>query len=466
MKLSIIFILVFLLFEPARSQQVNGDSAQAYSRVAQSIFEKSLRDSYSHALLLELTDIGPRLSGSAQAASAVEWAERAMRHLGFDNVRLEPVKVPRWVRGDVEEARPVFSRGANGSISSDSTYSICALGGSIGTGEDGIMAEVLEVRTFDELHSLNEQAAGKIIFFNRPMDRSKLTTFEAYGGAVNQRGSGAIEAAAVGGVAALVRSMTTRIDDIPHTGAMHYTDSIPKVPAAAISTMDADALSAALQKDPGMKLWMKLSCETLPDVESANVVGEIIGWEKPDEVVVIGGHLDSWDKGTGAHDDGAGCVQSIDALRLIKESGLKPRRTIRAVMFMNEENGLRGGIAYAAKDRGNEKHIAAIESDAGGFAPRGFGVSSDSVSFEKIRKWEFLFADIEADRIRKGGGGADISPLAQKGVPAIGLRVDSHRYFDYHHSATDTFDKVNERELALGAAAMAILSYVLAEEGL
>jgi Zn-dependent M28 family amino/carboxypeptidase len=327
------------------------------------------------------------------------------------------------------------------------------------------MGEVVEVRSFEELRTLGAAAKGKIVFFNRPMDRAQINTFAAYGGAVDQRGRGAIEAARVGGIAAIVRSVTTRIDDVPHTGSVGYHDSIPKVPAAAISTRDADRLSELLKTEPGTKMRLTLNCETLPDAATWNVIGEIRGSELPNEVIVVGGHLDSWDKGDGAHDDGAGCVQSIEALRLLKELELKPKRTIRAVMFANEENGLRGGIAYAAVQRPGERHVAAIESDAGGFVPRGFGVG-DSAAYVRIKTWEPLFAFMNADRIVRGGGGADISPLMRQGVPGIGLNVETQRYFDHHHSDNDTIDAVNERELALGAGAMAILAYLIAEEGL
>lgn len=434
---------------------------QPYDSIAVRIFRKALADNRAYEMLYELTtNIGHRLSGSPQAAQAVEWSKNMMERLGFDRVWLEPVMVPRWVRGNVEEAS-VLASGARKAI----PLKVTALGGSIGTPPKGITAEVVEVTSFEELRVLGEKAQGKIVFFNRPMDRTLFNTFEAYGRAVNQRGRGAIEAARAGGVAALVRSMTTRIDDFPHTGGMGYVDTIPKVPAAAMSTKDAELLSKLLATEKRVTVNLKLSAQTLPDVESANVIGELRGTEKPEEVIVIGGHLDSWDKGQGAHDDGAGCVQSIEALRLLKELGLRPKRTIRAVMFMNEENGLRGGLAYAAQERPGEKHIAAMESDAGGFAPRGFGVG-DSTAHAKLVKWAPLFAPIGADRITLGGGGADIGPLARKGVPPIGLTVDSHRYFDYHHSDLDTIEAVNERELALGAAMMAILAYVIAQEGL
>jgi Zn-dependent M28 family amino/carboxypeptidase len=260
--------------------------------------------------------------------------------------------------------------------------------------------------------------------------------------------------------------MSSRIDDVPHTGAMNYNDSLPKVPAAAVSTLGANLLDSLLGSGHAVRLRLKLSCKMLPDTESANVVGELTGSEHPDEVILVGGHLDSWDKGRGAHDDGAGCAHTLETLRLLKSLGLTPKRTIRAVLFMNEENGSRGGKAYAARDRAGERHIAAIETDAGGFTPRGFGVQADSVTFDKIARWSYLLKPIEADRIQKGGGGADISDLAKKNVPLLGLRVDGQRYFDYHHSDSDTIDKVNERELELGAISLAILCYAISQEGL
>ncbi len=449
--------LILLLSATLFPQSPDTGKSRPYEKLAQSLFGNGLNTGKAYEILGELSQgIGPRLSGSPNAEKAVIWAKKRMEEFGLEKVHLEPVMVPHWVRGNVEEATIIGGR----------KLTVCALGGSIGTPAEGIAAEVVEVKSFDELKALGDKAKGKIIFFNRPFDRSKLNTFEAYGGAVNQRGAGAVEAAKAGGVAALVRSMTSVIDDVPHTGAMGYVDSIPKVPAAAVSTLGANALSDLMAKGKAVRLRLKLSCETLPDVESANVVGELTGSERPNDVIVIGGHLDSWDKGRGAHDDGAGCAQVIEALRLLKEWGLTPRRTIRAVTFMNEENGLRGGKAYAAKDRPGEKCIAALETDAGGFSPRGFGVQGDSATFDKISRWSYLFEPIEADRFRRGGGGADISELGRQGVPTIGLRVDGQKYFDYHHSDHDVIDNVNERELELGAVCIAVLTYVLAQEGL
>jgi carboxypeptidase Q len=454
-----LIVLLYLFIVSLTYSQIRSDTSRPYTSIARQIIEAGLKKCMAYETLRELTsNIGPRLSGSRQAEMAVHWGKKTMEKFGFDSVWLEPVMVPHWVRGKVEEAEILMPEKRK--------LNICALGGSIATPKEGITAEVIEVQSFDELNSLGKQAKGKIIFFNRPMDPTKFSTGEAYGGAVNQRSSGAIEAARVGAVATLVRSMTTALDDIPHTGAMHYNDSIPKVSSAAISTSGANNLSDLLNKEKKVVLRLKLDCETLPDVESANVIGELRGTEKPNEVILIGAHLDSWDKGQGAHDDGAGCAHVIEALRLLKEVGVQPKRTIRAVLFMNEENGLNGAKAYASKERPNEKHIVALESDAGGFSPRGFGISADSLTFENIAKWSYLFEQIDANNFRKGGGGADINELAKKGVPTIGVRVDGQKYFDYHHSDNDTFDKVDDRELELGAISIAILVYVLAQEGL
>ena len=449
------FVLLFSSILAAQSPVV-----QKYDSLAVRIAKEALGSNNSYDMLEDLcTKVGNRISGSPQAAKAVQWAKKKMEELGFENVHLEPVMVPHWVRGPLEEAYLLLPSGQREKLK------ITTLGGSIATPPEGITAEVIEVKSFDELRTLGDKAKGKIVFFNRPMDRTQFSTFAAYGGAVNQRGGGAIMAAKAGGVAALVRSMTTRIDDSPHTGGLGYVDTIKKVPSAAISTRGAEYLSKLLAQGTPVRIQLKLSAQTLPDVESANVVGELRGTEKPNEVIVVGGHLDSWDIGYGAHDDGAGCIQSIEALRILKKFGLKPKRTIRAVMFMNEENGLRGGIGYAAKDRPGEKHIAAIESDEGGFNPRGFAIN-DTVTHSKVATWGPLFRSFGADQITLGGGAADISPLAQKGVPMIALSVDTHRYFDMHHSENDNLSAVNERELALGAAAMAILTYVMAQEGL
>jgi carboxypeptidase Q len=436
------------------------DPMSSYSDIVSSLLKKGLTEQEAYHNLAELTGtIGGRLSGSPQAAKAVKWGKNLMEKLGFQNVRLQPVMVPHWVRGKVEKAWIVRGK-------KKVPLAICALGGSVATPKKGITAEVIEVHSLAEAKALGSEAKGKIIFFNRPMDPTLVSTFAAYGGAVDQRGGGASAAASVGGVGALIRSMTLVVDNVPHTGVMHYQDSIPKVPTAALSTVAANRLSEELKRHPHRRVHFVLDCKTLPDVKSANVIGELPGSEFPNEVIVMGGHLDSWDKGKGAHDDGAGVTQSIEALRLIKELGLKPKRTIRVVLFMNEENGSRGGEGYAAQLPSKEKAVAAIESDAGGFDPRAFGVSADSVAFEKIASWASLLQPTDICSIRKGGGGEDISSLKDKGAALIGLVPSNQRYFDYHHSDKDVLANVNSRELELGAIAMASLAYFISEEGL
>jgi hypothetical protein len=414
-------------------------------------------------MLEELTTkAGHRLSGSPGAAAAVKLTHQMMATKGFDNVHVEPVIVPHWIRGPIEEAAILDSRSA-GTV----PLSICALGGSVGTPDSCVLGEVVEVRTFDELRKSGERIRDKIVFFNRALDPTKINTFEAYGGAVEQRSRGAIEAASMGAVAVLVRSMTLALDDVPHTGQMSYADNIRKIPGAAISTMDANMLSDLIRTERSVWVRMKLTCETLPDVPSANVVGEITGSERPREIIVVGGHLDAWDKGTGAHDDGAGCIQAIEVLNILKRIGVRPKRTIRAVLFMNEENGLRGARAYPlATQRAGETHIAAIESDRGGFGPRGISVQADSSVFEKVKQWKHLFEAVSAGTIFRGYSGVDVSPLVEKGTPGFGLVVEDHRYFDYHHSDNDTVDKVHPRELEMGAIVEALLCYLIAENGL
>ena len=458
-----IFCLIAFTVGAVSSSISGGPSGAAYDSVASRLLATGLRTCESFDMLKELTSQAPhRLSGSAGAAKAVEIAREMMVKRGFDKVHLETVMVPHWVRGDVEEAMITRSATKKGT-----PLTICALGGSIGTPKGGVEGEVIEAKSFDELKSLGEAAKGKIVFFNRPFDATKLNTFEAYGGAVDQRGRGAVEAAKAGGIAVLVRSMTLATDDVPHTGVMSYVDSVKKIPAAAVSTVDADMLSELLAREKNIEVRMKLTCKTLPDAQSANVVGEITGSEKPNEVIVVGGHLDCWDKGQGAHDDGSGSVQAIEVVNLIKKLGLTPKRTIRAVMFMNEENGDRGGKAYpVAPERKGEKHVAAIESDRGGFAPRGISVQADSTVLRKVQQWASFFKRFDAGQIESGYSGVDVFPMVEKGVPGFGLDVENQRYFDYHHSDNDTIDKVNRRELELGAIVEAMLCYLISEEGL
>jgi hypothetical protein len=389
---------------------------------------------------------------------AVEWGKRELENIA-DSVWLQPVMVPQWVRGQKEIARIKKPKTA---------MNVCALGGSIGTGPGGVTGEVVEVKSLEELKQLGEKhVKGKIVFFNRPMDPAKVHTFAAYGGAVDQRASGPSEAARYGAIGAIVRSMGLNQEDYPHTGGLRYDPSLPKIPAIAISTKHADQLSESLKANKNLEFYFETHCETLPDVQSYNVIGELKGSEYSDEIIVVSGHLDSWDLGQGAHDDGAGVVHSMEALRLFKVLGIKPKRTIRVVLFMNEENGLRGGIEYARYvEQKREKHIAAIESDRGGFTPRGFSMSSTVSVREKIKSWRSLLEPYGLTDFNQEGGGADIGPLMPLGIPLIGFLPDSQRYFDYHHTEVDTIDKVSKRELELGAASIAALVYLIDKHGL
>ncbi len=440
------------------------NSIKEDSTILKKIYTTSLLNGKSYAWLDHLSNqIGARLSGSVNAQKAVEWGEKELKELGIDKVWLQSVMVPKWTRGVTEFAFIETEPGKTTNVP------ICALGGSVPTPIGGIKASIVEVQGLEDLKKLgSDKITGKIVFFNRPMQADLIETFRAYGGCVDQRYSGAAEAAKFGAIGVLVRSMNLRLDDFPHTGAMSYGDlpDADKIPAAAISTNGADLLSSILKLNPKIKFHLNMNCRTWKDVESFNVIGQITGSEYPDEYMVVGGHLDSWDLGDGSHDDGAGVVQSMEVLRLFKEIGYQPKRSIRVVLFMNEENGLRGGKKYAkvAKNKG-ENHVFALESDAGGFTPRGFSFDCDDANFTQIESWKSLFEPYLIHYFKKGGSGADIGPLKKEGIVLAGLRPDSQRYFDYHHAKNDTFDAVNKRELELGAATMTSLVYLFDKYG-
>jgi len=440
-------------------------TAQNDSVMFRKIFNEALTNGKSYSNLNYLCKkIGGRLAGSPQAQQAVEWTFKAMKEAGADTVYLQECMVPHWVRGEKEIAK-VISTGGKGI----KEVPICALGNSIATPTEGITAQVVEVNGIAELEKIGrEKIQGKIVFFNQPMDPTNIETFRSYGGAVSQRWGGASEAVKYGAVAIVVRSVTLTQDDNPHTGSMGYKDSLNKIPACAISTNGANWLSDCLKTDKELKFYLKTNCKFLPEEKSYNVIGELFGSDKKEEIITVGGHLDSWDNGEGAHDDGAGIVQTIEIIRIYKSLGLKPKRTIRAVAFMNEENGLRGGEKYAevAKLK-NEKHTAAIESDAGGFSPRGFSSEMEATQKAKLKSWAPLFLPYGVYDFGNDGGGADIGPLhdALK-TPILELMPDSQRYFDYHHTAIDTFETVNKRELELGGASMAALIWMISEYGL
>jgi hypothetical protein len=463
MKKLVISILLISISTTGISQKVNKKD----STVIKQIFDTSLTNGASYEWLDYMSNnIGSRLSGSLGAELAVVFTKEQMEELGIDKVWLQPVMVPKWTRGAQEYSYIETSPGVT------SLAAICALGGSVPTPYGGLKAAVVEVKSFEELRSLGREIIeGKIVFYNRPMQDNLIQTMNAYGGAVDQRYSGAEEAAKYGAVGVIVRSMNLSQDDYPHTGAMSYGDTPEhlRIPACAISTNGANYLSVTLKLQPDLLFYFSQNCKTYPDVQSYNVIGEITGSENPNKFIVVGGHLDSWDLGDGSHDDGAGCVQSMEVLRVLKKIGYQPKNTIRAVMFMNEENGLRGGIKYASEaKRKNEYHVFALESDSGGFTPRGFSFDASEANFTKIKSWDILFEPYLINRFVKGGSGADIGPLKKEGMATVlaGLNPDSQRYFEYHHAANDTFDKVNKRELELGAAAMTSIIYLIDKYGL
>ena len=453
----VLLLAIMVSFQVAFSQ--SGDEVQI-----KKIYDTALTEGKAYGWLNYLSNqIGGRLSGSVQAQQAVDYTKRQLDSLGLDRVWLQPVMVPKWVRGTPEFAYLETKPGHTTNVA------ICALGGSVGTPDGGVKANVVEVKGLEDLEKLGrEKIEGKIVFYNRPMDPTLINTFEAYGRCVDQRYSGAAEAAKYGAVGVVVRSMTLRLDDYPHTGSMAYGDIAveDRIPAAAISTNGAELLGTTLKLNPNTKFYFNQNCKYFPDVESYNVIGEIKGSTHPNEIMIVGGHLDSWDLGDGSHDDGAGCVQSMDVLYLLKKTGYRPKRTIRVVLFMNEENGLRGGNKYAeVAKRKKEKHVFALESDAGGFTPRGFSFDCSDENYDQILGWKELFEPYLIHMFVRGGSGADVGPLKDDNIVLSGLRPDGQRYFDHHHAENDTFEHVNKRELHLGAATMASLVYLMDKYG-
>ena len=455
--------LVFSLFYIVQAQQPPGSPTptptplpsptvkiERYRAAAARIIGAALTSDHAYTRLAHLTDhIGNRISGSQNLERAIAWAITEMKRDGLDNVRAEKVMVPHWVRGEesLEMLAPVPRK-----------LQMLGLGNSVGTPAEGITAEAVVVRSFAELDRLGEQVRGKIVVYNAP--------FVNYGATVEYRLRGASRAARYGAVAALVRSITPMALQTPHTGAMNYDPEQPKIPVAAVTIEVAEFLQRMNDRGDHPRLQLKMEAKFLPDAESANVIGEIKGSEKPDEVIVIGGHFDSWDVGQGAHDDGGGCIVAWETVRLLKELGLRPRRTIRVVLWTNEENGLRGGTAYHDAHKAEiAKHILAIESDSGVYRPEGFGLAETAPLQVRSNLLEIakLLSGIGADQIAADGGGADISPMMHDGVPGASLDVDGTHYFDIHHTHADTLDKVNPRELALCVATMAVMAYTVAD---
>ncbi len=447
--------LFFLLKYSASAQQE--DSAMI-RRIANEILTNG--KAYSNLKTLTKT-VGPRLSGSPQTYKAESWAQKALKDAGAEKVWLQECMIPHWVRGGKDDAKLIESN-------IEIPLRVIAHGNSVATSAKGLTAPVILVNSFAELEEKKNEIKGKIVFYNAKFNPEYIQTFYAYMNAVPYRGSGAARAAKYGAVAALVRSMTESVDNNPHTGAMNYKDSIPKIPSLAIGLWDADKLASEISAGKKVKVYLKTNAHTLPDTVGYNVIGEVRGSEFPDQYITVGGHLDSWDPAEGAHDDGAGCVHAIEVLRALNALGYKPKHSIRIVLFTDEENRGSGAVAYAKDAKAkNEKHVFALESDAGGFTPRGFSFMASENRLNKIRTWLPLFREYGVYDFARGFGGADTEPLAQSfGTPVAELMPDSQRYFDYHHAAGDVFENVNKRELELGAINMAALIYLVDKYGL
>jgi len=457
--------LIFLLAGKSQSQPILQIDSTFLS-VSTKLTQNALADTFGYNLLRDLCAIGGRLSGSGNLLMAEDFLLKKMSGLGFDTVYTQTFTTTNWQRGRVEK---FVLRGKNSG--GEIKFNIASLGGSVGT--NGLLrADIIEISDFDELELRKDEIKGKIVFFNFEFNQKVYDSFSSYGPAVNFRVNGAHRAAKYGALAVLVRSVASNFDDVPHTGTLRYIDSIPKIPGASIGVKSATFLAELLKKRAKGEVTrpllfeMELDCRTEGTCEVKNLIAEIWGSEKKNEVIVVGAHLDSWDKGEGAHDDGAGCVQSIEVLHLIKKAGIKPKRTIRAVLFANEENGLAGAKGYAKVTENDvKKHYAAIESDRGGFVPRGFTVDASPEVISKMSSWLPYFTMTGIEWFKKGGSGADISQIKSANA-LIGFYPDSQRYFDVHHSENDVFSSVNHRELELGSASITILTLLLSEFGL
>tara|TARA_B100002019_G_scaffold167962_1_gene145279 strand:+ start:877 stop:2262 length:1386 start_codon:yes stop_codon:yes gene_type:complete len=458
------FIIILLSFFAVSCKNDIVPFDQETSDIITTFYGDALEFKESYELLRGLSkDVGQRLSGSEGAKKAVLWSKKVMEDYKFDTVYLQEVMVPHWERGEVEEA--YFYSGKN-----KINLSILGAGGTVSTPTEGITAEVVEVSSLDEVDELGrENIEGKIVFYNKAFNQRFINQGASYGQTGFQRRSGAVKAAEYGALASVFRSLSSSTyEDFPHTGGMSYKEGLDSIPHGGLGVLSSEKLSQALKENPKLNLTVRLSGKWFPDALSHNVVGELRGSKSPEKIITVGGHLDSWDVGEGAHDDGAGCVHSIGALRLFQKQNIKPNNTIRAVMFMNEENGLRGGQKYAdVAVMDNEEHIAAIESDASGYVPRGFGFSGSEEQYNKIQDWLKYFDKNTISYFSKGGGGADIGPLhRQTGTPMFGLSIDGQKYFEMHHTAKDVFELVNARELELGTASMASLVYLIDKYGL
>lgn len=454
--MKLIFTLFFALLVPSVS------FAQADSLFIKKMSDDIMRNGKAYDLLYELTKkIGGRLSGSPQQQQAAVWGKSNMEALGADKVFFQACKTPNWKRGGTDFAAIV---GVNGE-SRIQPLAVLALGNSMGS-NGMIEAEVLAVANFDELEKRKDEVKGKIVYFHSVFDLTKIQTFRAYGESGVYRRSGASRAAKYGALGIMIHSLSTAPDNAPHTGSMVYDEAFPKIPAVAVGPTDAKMLYE-MSKKGKVKIQLQTYGHFLPDADEQNVVAEIKGSEFPNEYITLGGHLDSWDVNEGAHDDGAGVVHTMEVLRVLKAMNYKPKRTIRFVLFANEENGVRGGNEYANQAKlNNENHIFALESDEGGFTPRSIGITAPKASFQKFQAWSTLLKPYGTE-VTYGGSGTDIGPLARVNPSTIiaGLVPDSQRYFDLHHAKTDVFENVNKRELLLGAVNIAAIVYLIDQYG-
>lgn len=449
--------LTALLFLPLVGMAQIGDEARI-----KELSDEIMRNGKAYELLRQLTkDIGGRLSGSPQFAQAVQWGKLSMEQNGADKVYLQECMIPHWVRGGQDKAYLVEIDKKKTSQKLD----VLALGNSLGSGT--VTGELLAVADFAELEKRKDEAKGKIVYYNSGFNPTNIKPFVSYGESGIYRRWGASRAAKYGAIGVMIRSLTESTANDPHTGGMAYIDSFPKIPAIAVGPRDADKVWA-MSKASTMKLSMTTNGHFLPDTIGHNVIAELTGTEFPDQIITVGGHLDSWDVNEGAHDDGTGVVQTIEIMRALKSIGYQPKHTIRFVLFANEENGLRGGTKYAAEAKAKgEKHVFALESDAGGFTPRGFSIQASKAQLEKLRSWIPLLSPYGSFEITGDGGGADIGPLNRTfGIPVGELLPDPQRYFDLHHARSDVFENVNKRELLLGAVNMAALIYLVDKYGL
>jgi hypothetical protein len=462
MKTILLFTLLPLTVFAQNSFRADLSDSEFIKMISDNILTN--RSAYYNLYTLTKT-VGGRLAGSPQMVKAEQWGAKALQQAGADKVTLQECMVPHWVRDGKDQASVTYTN--NGKTQSIQ-LNVLALGNSVGTGVQGVQAPLIRVNNFDELEKRKDEVKGKIVFYNCPFEETFVRTFQAYGKNVIYRVDGASRAAKYGAVAVLVRSMTHAMDNNPHTGSLRYMDSFPQIPAAAVGLRDVEKLDTLFDSDISLTAQMFTYGKMLPDTIGHNVIGELKGTEFPDEIITVGGHLDSWDVNEGAHDDGAGVVQTIEILRAFKAIRYQPKHTIHFVLFANEENGTRGAKKYAEEAKANnEKHIFALESDAGGFTPRGFGFTVKQESWAKLKSWQHLFSPYGGDDFSEGGGDTDIDPLNETfGTPLSGVRPDSQRYFDMHHAAGDIFEAVNIRELKLGAINMAALLYLVDKYGL